>query len=81
MVAGAHLDPDSGVGSLNPKFTFDSFVAGACNQFAHAAARHSPGSACQRLDSELLLISTVRARRGTGLSLHDNVKLFFCAPE
>ena len=24
---------------LNPKFTFDSFVVGACNQFAHAAAR------------------------------------------
>jgi chromosomal replication initiator protein len=27
------------VSSLNPKFTFDSFVVGACNQFAHAAAR------------------------------------------
>ena len=26
-------------GSLNPKFTFDTFVVGACNQFAHAAAR------------------------------------------
>jgi chromosomal replication initiator protein len=25
--------------SLNPRFTFDSFVVGACNQFAHAAAR------------------------------------------
>jgi chromosomal replication initiator protein len=24
---------------LNPQFTFDSFVVGACNQFAHAAAR------------------------------------------
>src|SRR6185437_12618427 len=24
---------------LNPKFTFDSFVVGACTQFAHAAAR------------------------------------------
>jgi chromosomal replication initiator protein len=24
--------------SLNPKFTFDSFVVGSCNQFAHAAA-------------------------------------------
>jgi chromosomal replication initiator protein len=31
-------DPDGGVSSLNPKFTFDSFVVGACNQFAHAAA-------------------------------------------
>ena len=25
--------------ALNTKFTFDSFVVGACNQFAHAAAR------------------------------------------
>jgi chromosomal replication initiator protein len=25
--------------SLNPKFTFESFVVGACNQFAHAAAQ------------------------------------------
>jgi len=24
--------------SLNPRFTFDSFVVGSCNQFAHAAA-------------------------------------------
>ena len=34
---GATLD--SGTQFLNPKFTFDSFVVGACNQFAHAAAR------------------------------------------
>jgi chromosomal replication initiator protein len=32
-------DLDSSAGSLNPKFTFSSFVVGACNQFAHAAAR------------------------------------------
>jgi len=25
--------------TLNPKFTFESFVVGACNQFAHAAAQ------------------------------------------
>src|SRR5581483_1004908 len=25
--------------NLNPKFTFDSFVVGSCNQFAHAAAK------------------------------------------
>lgn len=30
---------DSGIAQLNPRFTFDSFVVGACNQFAHAAAR------------------------------------------
>jgi chromosomal replication initiator protein len=32
-------DAESAAGSLNPKFTFDTFVVGACNQFAHAAAR------------------------------------------
>jgi chromosomal replication initiator protein len=32
-------DVESASGSLNPKFTFDTFVVGACNQFAHAAAR------------------------------------------
>ncbi len=26
-------------GQLNPKFTFDNFVVGSCNQFAHAAAK------------------------------------------
>ena len=25
--------------NLNPKFTFDNFVVGSCNQFAHAAAQ------------------------------------------
>ncbi len=29
----------SPVTQLNPKFSFDTFVVGACNQFAHAAAR------------------------------------------
>lgn len=32
-------EPESAVCQLNAKFTFDSFVVGACNQFAHAAAR------------------------------------------
>src|SRR6185369_1966699 len=32
-------DLDAGNGLLNPKFTFHSFVVGACNQFAHAAAK------------------------------------------
>jgi chromosomal replication initiator protein len=30
---------DTNTSSLNPKFTFDTFVVGACNQFAAAAAR------------------------------------------
>ncbi len=33
------LEPESPVSQLNPRFTFDTFVVGACNQFAHAAAR------------------------------------------
>jgi len=32
-------EPESRVSQLNPRFTFDTFVVGACNQFAHAAAR------------------------------------------
>src|ERR1035438_8614388 len=32
-------EPDASMSSLNPKFTFASFVVGACNQFAHAAAQ------------------------------------------
>ena len=35
-VEGGELE---GTLNLNPKFTFDTFVVGACNQFAHAAAR------------------------------------------
>jgi chromosomal replication initiator protein len=38
IVTVENSDSD-GVANLNPKFTFDSFVVGACNQFAHAAAR------------------------------------------
>jgi chromosomal replication initiator protein len=30
---------DTNTSLLNPKFTFDSFVVGNCNQFAHAAAQ------------------------------------------
>ncbi len=40
---GAHvqgkLDFDSIENQLNPKYTFDTFVVGSCNQFAHAASR------------------------------------------
>jgi chromosomal replication initiator protein len=35
----AGIEPEATTNSLNMKFTFDSFVVGACNQFAHAAAR------------------------------------------
>lgn len=38
---GAVDSLDSGTSrlALNPKFSFDSFVVGSCNQFAHAAAK------------------------------------------
>jgi len=32
-------EPEAPAAQLNPRFTFDTFVVGACNQFAHAAAR------------------------------------------
>ena len=33
------FEPESPASQLNPRFTFETFVVGACNQFAHAAAR------------------------------------------
>ncbi|MGH9351916.1 MAG: chromosomal replication initiator protein DnaA [Terriglobia bacterium] len=33
------LDFDSSAHQLDPRYTFDAFVVGSCNQFAHAAAR------------------------------------------
>src|SRR5215467_5958598 len=33
---------------LNPRFTFDSFVVGSCNQFAHAAAQSVATSPSRR---------------------------------
>ncbi len=38
-VAQAKLDFDSADNQLSPRYTFDTFVVGACNQFAHAASR------------------------------------------
>jgi chromosomal replication initiator protein len=37
-VAQAKLDFDSASNQLNPRYTFDTFIVGASNQFAHAAA-------------------------------------------
>jgi len=37
-VTQAKLDFDSVDHQLNPRYTFDTFVVGACNQFAHAAS-------------------------------------------
>lgn len=40
-IADSHGEPvfASTAGSLNPKFKFDNFVVGSCNEFAHAAAK------------------------------------------
>jgi len=38
-VAQAKLDFDSTNNQLNPRYTFDKFIVGASNQFAHAAAQ------------------------------------------
>lgn len=38
-VVQGKLDFDSAVHQLDPRYTFDAFVVGSCNQFAHAAAR------------------------------------------
>src|SRR5215471_6820516 len=43
---------------LNPRFTFDSFVVGSCNQFAHAAA-HSVASSPSRRYNPLFIYSDV----------------------
>jgi len=36
--AQGELNFDSAIGQFNPKYTFETFVVGACNNFAHAAA-------------------------------------------
>src|SRR6201998_3678886 len=37
--AQAKLDFESTIPQLNPRYTFDTFIVGASNQFAHAAAQ------------------------------------------
>ena len=39
MATQARLDFDSASHQLNPRYTFDTFIVGASNQFAHAAAK------------------------------------------
>src|SRR5262249_34750415 len=39
VLSDGAAEPEIGSALLNPKFTFDTFVVGSCNQFAHAAAK------------------------------------------
>jgi len=45
---GSEFQFGNPVNLLNPKFTFDSFVVGSCNQFAHAAAKAVGDSPAKR---------------------------------
>src|SRR5262249_50732240 len=61
---------------LNPKFTFDTFVVGSCNQFAHAAA-HSVASTPSRRYNPLFIYSDTgmgktHLMHAIGRSLIDN---------
>ena len=61
---------------LNPKFTFDSFVVGSCNQFAHAAA-HSVATTPSRRYNPLFIYSGVgmgktHLMHAVGRTLMDN---------
>lgn len=46
--APSEIQFSSAVSQLNPKYSFGSFVVGACNQFAHAAARNVSDHPAQR---------------------------------
>jgi chromosomal replication initiator protein len=61
---------------LNPRFTFDSFVVGSCNQFAHAAA-HSVATSPSRRYNPLFIYSGVgmgktHLMHAVGRALMDN---------
>ena len=39
MKPGRRRRPQPGPAGLNPRYTFDTFIVGSSNQFAHAACR------------------------------------------
>jgi chromosomal replication initiator protein len=50
--AANYIDIEPVADNLNPKYTFEKFVVGSCNQFAHAAAKataETPGTTYNQL--------------------------------
>ena len=79
---------DSGPTHLNPKFTFDTFVIGPSNRFAHAAAlaaSESPGTAFNPLfiygDSGLGKTNLLQAIGHNALSMMPHLKVRYVNSE
>ncbi len=74
--------------SLNPKFTFDTFVVGSCNQFAHAAAK-AVATVPSKTYNPLFIYGGVgmgktHLMHAIGSSLHDHyagMKIVFTSSE
>ncbi len=66
------------VNLLNPKFTFNSFVVGSCNQFAHAAAKAVGDAPAQRYNPLFIYggvgMGKTHLMHATGRSLLDNFR-------
>ena len=87
-VAPASSNADSGPTHLNPKFTFDTFVIGPSNRFAHAAAlaaSESPGTAFNPLfiygDSGLGKTHLLQAIGHNALSMMPHLKVRYVNSE
>jgi chromosomal replication initiator protein len=75
-VSGGEVVFQRGVTHLNPKFTFDSFVVGSCNQFAHAAAKAVATIPAQRYNPLFIYggvgMGKTHLMHAIGRSLMDN---------
>ncbi|MBI1791281.1 MAG: chromosomal replication initiator protein DnaA [Acidobacteria bacterium] len=73
---------------LNPKFTFESFVVGSCNQFAHAAAKSVATSPSRRYNPLFIYggvgMGKTHLMHAVGRSLVDNfagMKIIYTSSE